>query len=475
MKWHLPNLASLLSLPAVLTLTVSASLWLSIFVYHNFALWRDPHSAYFHSKHAYDFGYSVVRQQEARAFLDQHSTSTSTSTAPPSSTTAASSNITQQQQPILCAAFATFPRDHPDAAHYFPDAVGSMLVGLSPRQRAAVDVRILFADADPISNMSSQYPWLPALVDHYASYENLSAADTAELFRLQEAHDFQRKGVLDFLYLLEECYNDTTAPYIGVFEDDIIFAGDWFARTLLALQHLTNTTDNTGTNGWLYLRLFNSETFLLWNPNKDWVFDHIWITLVLVIFSSATFLLIVRCSVHPCGRLETSTIVALSVVVIPGFTVLAFMAGKYNLPMYSLRGGGVLDYHRKLLELGGLNKNSSGVVPMDTRGCCSQALVFDRRRVPELAAYLRNRGRGQTDLMMEEYCDRPGGFLYRFAHGEQAVQHVGVVSSRGGSSNGARSVWAFYFEENTVDEIARQKASALERMDWDVFKKLTDG
>jgi hypothetical protein len=164
-------------------------------------------------------------------------------------------------------------------------------------------------------------------------------------------------------------------------------------------------------------------------------------------------------------RLDAPTIAALSLVVAPAFAVLAFMAGKYNLPIYNLRGGssGLHGGQEGLQDV-------AGVVPMDQHACCSQALVFDRARVPELVAHLRELGRGQTDLMIEDYCDKKP--LRRFALGEQAVQHVATVSSRGGGGVSGHSVWAFYFEESKAEELEMRRWKTLAMIDWNVFKAL---
>ncbi|KAH8913090.1 hypothetical protein BR93DRAFT_906815 [Coniochaeta sp. PMI_546] len=490
---RLHTLTGVASVPAVQALAVSGGLWLLLFIYCNYALWRDPHGAYFHSEQVYDLGYSRVRQQEARAFLEQYSnwnsTSNEKSTSAPNSTVSAPPPLHVGDSPALCAAFTTVRREHPDAARYFSDSVGSMLEGLTPQERAAVNVSVLFANADgPALHPDFDAPWLAALVDHAAGYEGMSAAEIAELRRMEASEDFQRKGVYDYAYALDRCYHETRAPFIAVFEDDIIFAADWLARTLLGLQHLA-TAPADGGPGWLYLRLFYSETYMVWDAEADWWYGHLFVTFALVSLTSAAVLVLLHLLLrlrggvggggggtvsHHAGRrnflhlrLDVPTIAVLSLIVAPAFTALAFMAGKYNLPMYALRGGS--SAIGSMLRGGhdrGLQRNAD-VVPMDRQACCSQALVFDRARVPELTAYLRERGRGQTDLMIEDYCnERP---LRRFALGEQAVQHLGVRSSRGGGGVQGNSVWAFYFEESRPEEVEQRKQKALESIDWAVF------
>ncbi|KAJ9142810.1 Integral membrane protein [Coniochaeta hoffmannii] len=483
---RLHTLTGVASVPAVQALAVGAALWLALFVYCNYALWRDPHGAYFHSEQVYDLGYSAVRRDEARAWIErwQSYDPTSKPTDPLFRPAPQRAGAT----PALCAAFTTVRRDHPDAARYFSDSVGSMLEGLSGKERAAVSVNVLFANAaGPSQHPDFGAPWLSALVDHAAGYENVTDDEIDELRYMEANSDFQKKGVYDYVYALERCYNETRAPFIAVFEDDIIFAGDWLGRTLLGLQHLATTPVKEGI-GWLYLRLFYSETYMTWDAEMDWWYGHLFAAFSLVSVTSATVLVLIRALLRLRGgvggtashypgrrtllnlRLDLPTIAVLSLIVAPAFTALAFMAGKYNLPMYALRGGSgsvgsmLRGGHDRTLQ------RDAGVVPMDSQACCSQALVFDRTRVPELIAYLRLRGRGQTDLMIEEYCNKKP--LRRFALGEQAVQHLGVKSSRGGGGVQGNSVWAFYFEESRTQDVARRKQKALERIDWSVFERL---
>ncbi|KAB5576316.1 hypothetical protein GE09DRAFT_953867 [Coniochaeta sp. 2T2.1] len=462
---HTRNIALV---PAVQCLALSGALWLLLFVYCNFALWRDPHGAYFHSEGVYDLGYSAVRQQEAREFIRQYADYDAKTNSPPSPERAG-------PHPALCAAFVTVRRDHPDAALYFADSVGSMLAGLSERERAVINLRVLFANGvAPEVHPDYKSPWVQAVFDHASGYEGYTDEDMDELRFREGTGDYQSKGVHDYTYMLEDCYNKTDAPFIAVFEDDIVFAGDWLARTLLGLEYLATAKEEKDREGWLYLRLFYSETYMKWDAEKDWWYGHLFVTLTLVSLTVGTVLVLLRMMLRRTLlnlRLDTHTITVLALLVAPGFTALAFMAGKYNLPMYAFRGspaavGSLLvadEFDRAL-------QRNAGVVAMEHQACCSQALVFDRARVPELIDYLRGSGRGQTDLMIEEYCAAKP--LRRFALGEQAVQHLGIRSSRGGAGVQGNSVWAFYFEELKREEVERRRREALGRIDWGVFERL---
>lgn len=454
----------LLSFPAARALLVCSSIWLLGFSYGRLFLWRDPHSAYFRSESAFDLDYSAVRQQEARAFLAQVSEDEAKRQASHVATTTTRTRQKTGYTPALCAAFVTVRRDAKAARLYLADALGSMLAGLDTRERGALNVSLLFANTDPGRHPDWGAPWVGALADTAAGYAGLTDMQRAGLRKAEEDRDLQLKGVFDYLYVLERCLAETTAPFIAVFEDDIVFAADWMARTMRGLQYLVRDYQPAAGKSaadWLYLRLFYTETHLGWESEGDWWYRHLPLVLVLAAGGTAAFLLLLR--TLGCGarlRLDWVTIAVVSLLVAPGFTVLAFMAGKHNLPLpgYSL--------HSNLP----FAPSSGGVMPMEKLGCCTQALVFHRPALPALIEYLRQRERGQTDSMIEEYCDATG--LQRFALREQAVQHVGLVSSRGMAAANTRSVWAFWFETNKAEEVEKRHRETVEEVDWLMFDTL---
>jgi len=219
----------------------------------------------------------------------------------------------------------------------------------------------------------------------------------------------------------------TTAPFILVLEDDILFADGWMTKTLNGLKQLQDISHAPPRHAkvdtpWLYLRLFYTETALMWQ-NSDFWYAHMPLTFLLAtIFGFGTL-----CAVRwkwPSTRahLDNGAIAVLCLTTIPAFTALAFMIGKYSL--HPLRG----------------------VVRMNQYGCCTQAIVFPREQVPSLIRYLEERNNGQTDSMIEEYADQ--NQLDRFALAPQVVQHVGLYSSRDNTAENTQSNWAFHFEAN---------------------------
>lgn len=59
-------------------------------------------------------------------------------------------------------------------------------------------------------------------------------------------------------------------------------------------------------------------------------------------------------------------------------------------------------------------------------GCCSQALVFPRDKAGKIVGFLREKGEGQTDSLLERLADERG--LERLGLGAQVVQHIGLES-----------------------------------------------
>jgi hypothetical protein len=462
----------ILSLPAARALIVCGLIWLLTFAYGRLFLWRDPHSAYFRSESVYDLDYSAVRQQQAREFIARATESTKTNSNDNSNNNGAPKPKPPPKAgdtPALCAAFVTVRRDSDAARLYLSDALGSMLSGLDVRERSALSLKLLFANTDPTQHPDWDAPWVRALADEAAGYRNLTSLQSAGLRKAEEEKDLQLKGVFDYVYVLERCLEETSAPFIAVFEDDVVFAADWMARTMRGLQYLVRDYKPAeGEKEWLYLRLFYTETHLGWASEGDWWYRHLPLTLVMAAGGTAVALLLLRIS--GCGkrlRLDWATIAVVSLLVAPGFTMLAFMAGKHNLPLpgYSL--------HHSIPFGASTSALAAGVVPMDKLGCCTQALVFHRPALPGLIAHLRQRERGQTDIMIEEYCDATG--TKRFALREQAVQHVGLVSSRGMAASDARSVWAFWFETSKPKAVEINHRKVVEEVDWAMFDRLAAG
>ncbi|KAH8691178.1 hypothetical protein BGW36DRAFT_410925 [Talaromyces proteolyticus] len=429
--------------PAFRALLFSALLYLLAFQYCRIRYWRDPHSAFFDITNVYDWEYSLVREHEANHFISFHKTNDGLR---PEDTVMGSND------PLICAAFVTVKRERDD---YFEQSIGSMLEGLDVRERRALHLRVLFANTDPAIHPSWEQSWMNTAIDLVESY-NVSESSFRHLQQLESDRNFQEKGVLcvshnpnfrffflktpiltalsDYVYVLDRCLT-TNAPFIGIFEDDIIFADGWMTKTLKALIDLNPSygpsrdqspfESTTLESSWLYLRLFYTETLMLWGEN-DFAYRNIHMVFAAAIAIGFLSLFFARRLV-PGLQLDYGTIAVICLVTIPAFTGLYFMIGKYSI--HPLRG----------------------LVPMDSGGCCSQALIYSRQHASQLMEYLQEQRSGQTDLMIEDFAAKTN--LRRFALAPQQLQHIGIRSSRGAPEVNAQSTWAFWFEENDAKKL----------------------
>lgn len=173
-------LPGLLRLSAIKALIVSTFLWLAGFEYCRYRLWRDPHSAFFNDRHVYDLKYSLHREQEARRHISQHSLADT------------SDAVKGGSNPVICAAIVTVKRGSSD---YFNPSIGSLLEGLDPRERRALQIQILFADIDPTKHSSWKQKWVDRLTD-WAGVYNVSDEQLEYLKKAERDRNFYVKGVL---------------------------------------------------------------------------------------------------------------------------------------------------------------------------------------------------------------------------------------------------------------------------------------
>ncbi|KAF7918182.1 uncharacterized protein EAE98_009794 [Botrytis deweyae] len=435
-KFSLPHPNALIpSRSAFLYFLTSTTIWLLLFSFFRHVYWRDPHSAFFDSTHVYEKDYSDRRQSSGLSFLDDlvERNQTSLFSNSTSNLSGDSDGDGDTEVPDMCIAYVTIKRDMQDrnkGRQYIDAALGTMIDGLSEEERKRVWIYLLFADTDPSVHPLWGEEWLGRVVDDYGGYE-VGGERREWLEELMKQKEWQIKGVFDYVYALSRCY-DTHAPYIAIMEDDIVFAHDWFQRTISGLNKIESLSQSPGDKfyNWIYLRLFYTETFQSWSEEVDFWYRHRYFLLFFAApLCTITALIFIRSKIgekrKTGGWLDNWTIFVIGVVVVPAFITLGFMVGKHNLPWWEFRG--------------------KDVVKMNSGGCCTQAMVFPREQVDGLRSYLTGRGSGQTDLMIEDYAENEG--MERLALGKQVVQHVGVKSSRGDNQINAMSTWAFHFEE----------------------------
>ncbi|KAK5174464.1 NADH-dependent flavin oxidoreductase [Saxophila tyrrhenica] len=389
-------------------------------------LWAAPQSWFFNADSAYEYRYTDHRLLESGAFIKAANASEHTTPARVS-----------KNQPVMCVAMTTIKRKK---TQYLSDAAGSMLVGLTPEERSAIEARLIFVDLNATLHPQWDDPWLDVF-DWWGGY-NVTDAEM-DMLREYRAHEkIQAKGIFDYAYALSQCYNETTAPYIAMVEDDVAFADGWLAKTLDALA-----TVRQKKAPWLYLRLFFTEWHLGWDADIDSLATNPWIWFVVPIISSLVTAagLKFRChyyrSSHDINHARCASLWILLCVTIPAIFTLLFL----------IRPDGFVP--------------RTGVVRMDDKGCCTQALVYPREQVPALIQHLHDVKPGPTDLKIEKYANELG--LARYALAPQVVQHIGLISTRGMPKKYTQQTWAFTFETQKAEKLAKEHAESAR---WGVWR-----
>jgi hypothetical protein len=265
----------------------------------------------------------------------------------------------------VCAAYATVKRPE---LQCLTGSVGSMLHGLKDEEREALYLYVLFAGTDPTRHPEWNAPWMSNIVDRAGTY-NMSQREFDRIQQMEKDRNFNVKGMFDYVCILEE-YMNTTAPYIAIFEDDIMFTDGWMARLVNALAQLKRETPTPGSFegepkvSWLYLRLFHTETSLMWEAD-DVLYAYIPLVFALAMASTYFALLGLRSSlVSLRPHLDNGTIAVLSLITVPLFTTLIYMMGKWTL------------------------LHPSGPTLVNEHGCCTQTLVLPRLQIPPVIEWM---------------------------------------------------------------------------------------
>lgn len=391
------------------------ALILIAFWYAKTHFYRDPGGAFFDPTRAFEQKYSSFRKAETRQPFDGDS-------SVPASL--ASGQATSDS--TLCVAFSSVRRQH---EQYLETTVGSMLHGLTPAERSDLHIAILIAQTEPETHPSWTSKWLRSAVDELYTY-NISAEWRDRLSYLEQAGGYAEKGIFDYTYAMEHCY-ESGAPYIGMFEDDILMADGWLVRTLLGLREIPATAD------WLFLRLFNQERSTSWaNTDIGGNHEH-WIVIGAgSVISTITYL---------AGRrwrwvrknIDPESIGVLVLLLIPAFVVLFFQSGRASvLPPRP----GVFD---------------------QPYGCCSQALIFPRAQMPRIIDFLRENRAGQVDLYLDELADNTG--LKRYALYPVQAQHIGLDSARMTMAKEAQAIWSMTFEDLNPKTLRREHGQMVKK------------
>lgn len=418
-----------LNAPALRALFCLSLLLTTSYLYAKKNFYRDPGSAFYDESRAFDRRYSAFREQQANEWLK----TVADGTAP--------EPILADQNATICASFLTVPRFMTEP--YLDTAIATALDRLTPAERRAMRLNVFFATTDPNSHATFKRPWLRKVVDEVYTYRSiLSPSDIDHVQELENANDGLRKAPYDYTLPLRHC-EESKAKYFVLFEDDIVLADGWLARTLNGIQQVEQKMKDAGRRSdWLFFRLFNQERNTGWPSKEPWS-NHEAKTSIWIGLAAGVLLIGIRRKSKAVRANVDNWTLTLILLFIPAFVVLFFQSGKASL--LPPRPG----------------------VKQETSGCCAQALVFNRMHVDQLVEYLyMRRHEGYHDILTEDYS-RMQGFV-SWTQYPIVAQHVGTHSSIQKKEGENQKVWSMAFEDLDPRRLARQHGENVRRVfgDW---------
>lgn len=213
---------SVVSSPAFLLLyLLPILLYFGLELYGHARYWRDPHSPYFDNEKAWQSRYSDTRSEEANAFLDHHI-----------NTTFRRSEEVASLKPRICLGMLTVAR--PDGVMYFPTSLGSVLAGLTQKERDELYVMPFITHTDPTRHPAYNEPWLEHITDRILLYNETDIEKYRHIVELEKERDRtgtpdREKHLSDYTYLMRQC-GATGADYVLMMEDDVVALDGWFHR-----------------------------------------------------------------------------------------------------------------------------------------------------------------------------------------------------------------------------------------------------
>lgn len=403
---------------ALRVLVVSFILFFVFIIYGRHNFYRDPGSIFFDITRAFERSYSLVREAEAvdwRNGVIHELRDRSNSSARMASGVFAKKG----DKPKMCVVFVTAYRE--GIAQYIDVAISSALAGLTRLEREDLNLLLYIANTNP-SLHPAWNSWLDSVVD-----ESFTAGNAANntmlryLSALERERKFHEKAALDYCIALRRCIQDSSAPYVAVFEGDVIVAHSWFVRAMAGLRTIQEQYHMT-LDEWLDMRLFQEERstgWASWQPFSN----HVVPIFLSVDIAAIIIAYIVRRTKLPFSSFVSPlSILVMCTLTIPGAVILFFQAGKAS-----------------------MLPPSSGVQREDGFGCCNQALLFSRTHVSDLALYLEEKSKEiPHDNAIMEYHRKKR--LPRFALYPMMVQHVGFKSIVNPNRRSDQEVWSMAFE-----------------------------
>ncbi|TGJ83923.1 hypothetical protein E0Z10_g4824 [Xylaria hypoxylon] len=428
--------------------------------YGYFNFYRDPLSIFFSEEHGFDRFYSATRQAEADAFLD----------ALEANPDAVRLRLAKAgPKPEMCVVFMTIAREL-EGRQYIETAVGSFFSNMSRAERKAIHLKLFFADVPSPETQHRSYARLATadIADDIITYpRSLPDKDKERQMALLESwfkarNDgsmIERKTVYDYAYALRQCVQTTEAPYIALFEDDIILADGWAVRTLKNLHTVEEMmrdprrhdpapgrVEPGGPNSWLYLRMFNQERSFGWGGGYGFRSNNVHLISLAVSAALLAFILLGRRLFFPrslARYLDSWVLLVICGVAVPLFIWLFFASGKASL-------------------LG-----SPPGVYEEFFGCCSQALVFNRKHAQALSDFLMaattKPGRaGRGDMLPKDFAWDHG--LARVSAYPMLAQHLGRISATGTTTFEAGRIWSMAFENLKAHKLANEHVKLIKEL-----------
>lgn len=413
---------------AIRVAIITAVLWFTYRSYGRKHFYRDPGSIFFDITRAFERSYSLVRELEGQ---DWKNTVFHQLNGHGNTSTHDVHNVLHKRgpRPKVCAVFVTAHRE--GGPQYIDLAISSALAGMTPSERADLDLRMYVANTDPEVHPAWS-SWLSNVIDEqFTARDVVYNSKLIHLRTLEKEKQFHEKAGLDYSVALQRCAQDSDAPFIAIFEGDVVVADGWFARAMKGVATIRSQYEMNMDN-WLDMRLFNEERSTGWASSGLFDNNVILISLIADAVALLVALILKRLKLPGQSLVSPLSMVIMCLVTIPGIVIFFFQAGKAS--MLPPRPG----VHRE-----------------DGFGCCNQAILYSRKHASDLASYLEEKSKEKPhDNAIMDYSREKR--LARFALYPIMVQHVGFRSIINPNRRDDMEVWSMEFE-NLDQKLLKQQ------------------
>lgn len=365
---------------------------------------------------------------------------------------------TSNNVPDLAVVFVSVKRKR---EQYLDASLGSFMRELTPDQRNEMTIAVDIGDFNPSDHPFYQSAWLHGMVDQVgvrmapkqqltldipsASAQPLARTHVTPVPVVDVATNplktsaWHRKATLDYAFALTTCH-EIGAPHCLVVEDDTLFAANWYKQVKVMLRKADRVSS---PKKWGYIRMFYSEKYFGWENEEvpKLVSGCIAVTLLAAIFLFAFCKVPARQSREKDRERDYNQL---------GVRMKNEMA-RVRLPLGSiLILVLVVLIHAILFILAGRNhvyKVPRGLSVMESRGCCTQAIIYPQSLVHSLSIHLLDHsGQRPYDIMINRWME--AHHRDKLAINPPVVQHIGEGSSREMAEDYWRRtpLWSFAFE-----------------------------